>query len=365
MANHLYENNLHNSKRLLNNYDVKEKITIKDIARALNVNAGTISRALTGKPGVSPDLRKKIAQKAVQMNYRPNGHARGLVTQRTETLGLLFRVGTSELLSNAFYAEVLAGIEEESREHNYSMMFASTGGIEIESMSQFPKFIYEHRVDGVLVVGAIEAVEIGLLKKDNYPCVLIDYSLPNENIDCVITNNRRGGKIAAEHLLQLGHRHIAFVGGGPLDEGNFWERLEGYKEALKEAGIPFKKEYVQGGAIETGYESALQILDRAPQVTAIVGCNDANALGAMNAVRSRHMHVPADFSIVGFDDIRAAQTSWPALTTMRVDKRAMGKMAAQRLIRKLTEKEGSAPFQLVFSPELVARGTTAAPRSGP
>ena len=336
--------------------------TIKDIAKALGVNVGTISRALNDKPGVSPELRRKIVRKAADMSYRPNGHARGLVTQRTETVGLLSGVETSAFLSNPFYAGVFAGIEEETREHNYALMFASATGDSAMSLGELPKFIAEHRVDGLLIVGAVEINVINILKSTKYPFVMVDYHLPDDGIDTVITNNARGARTATEHLLELGHKQIAFIGGEPLTRGNYAERLQGYREALEAAGIKYRPELVQEGAMIGGYDSTMKILDRAPGVTALVACNDANALAGMGALRARGLEVPRDISVVGFDDIPAAQEAWPPLTTMRVDKRAMGRKAAERLIQKLAEGEVSSPHQIIFSPDIVIRGSTAAPR---
>ena len=334
------------------------KATIKDIAKALGVNVGTVSRALNDKPGVSPELRKRIIRKAAELDYRPNGHARGLVTQRTETIGLLSGVETSAFLSNPFYAGVFAGIEAETREHNYALMFASATGESPVSMGHLPKFVVEHRVDGLLIVGAVEPNVISSLQSTKRSFVLVDYHLPDDGIDTVVTNNVRGGKTATEHLISLGHRNIAFVGGEPLDRGNFGERLEGYREALSDAGIPIREEFVQGGDIVGGYDAMMTILDRAPEVTAIVGCNDANALAAMGALREKGITVPKDMSVIGFDDIPASQESWPPLSTMRVDKISMGRKAAQRLLQKLDEGESAAPHQIVFAAELVKRAST-------
>ncbi|MBN1269194.1 MAG: LacI family DNA-binding transcriptional regulator [Kiritimatiellae bacterium] len=338
------------------------RTTIKDIAKIVGVNVATVSRALNEKPGVSPELRRQIAKKAAEMNYLPHGQARGLVTQRTETVGLMFDIETGAFLSNPFYGEVLAGIESEMRVRNYSLMFASAADQEILSLNQLPKFAVEHRVDGILIVGSLEAHVIRLLRDVDLPFLMIDYHLPNEHIDAVVADNRRGGRLAAEHLIKLGHRRIAFVGGGPLDHGNFAERLEGYREALAAASIPYKEELVQGGAVEAGYDSMLKVLERAPDVTAVVGCNDANALGAMRAVRSRQMSIPEEISVVGFDDISAAAEAWPPLTTVRVDKRAMGRAAAQRLLQKTESKEPSPPYETVFPTEIVVRESTAAPK---
>jgi LacI family transcriptional regulator len=335
--------------------------TIKDLAKALGVNVGTVSRALNDKPGVSPELRRRIVRKAKELNYRPSGHARGLVTQRTETIGLLSGEETSVFLSNPFYAGVFAGIETETRLHNYALMFASVAGENRAAHGGLPKFIAERRADGVLVVGAVELSMINLLRSSGFPFVVVDYHLPEGGLETVVTDNVGGGRTATEHLLQQGHRHIAFVGGGPLDHGNFFERLQGYREALAAAGIRYRPELVQGGGIVDGFNSTLRILDRAPEVTAIVGCNDANAMAAMAALRTRNLEVPGRVSVIGFDDIPEATDSWPPLTTMRVDRFAMGRKAAERLIQMLAENASPASHESVFSAKLIIRGSTAAP----
>jgi LacI family transcriptional regulator len=163
----------------------------------VRVNVGTVSRALNDKPGVSPDLRKKIVRKAADLGYRPNGHARGLVTQRTETIGLLSGVETSAFLSNPFYAGVFAGIEAETREHNHALMFASTTAEHAISSGRLPKFIAEHRVDGVLVVGAVDPGVVALLTSYRCPFVMVDYHVPDEGMD-----PKAIGRKAAQRLLQ-------------------------------------------------------------------------------------------------------------------------------------------------------------------
>ncbi len=338
------------------------RATIKDLAESLGVNVGTISRALNDKPGVGPELRKRIVRKAAELDYRPNGHARGLVTQRTETIGLLSGLDTHAFLSNPFYAGVFAGIEAETRERNHALMFASAAQKSPLSLGEVPKFVVENRVDGLLVVGPVEVNVIGALQDSRCPFVVVDYHPAAEDLDTVVTNNTRGARVLTDHLLQLGHRHIGFVGGAPLDRGSYHERLLGYREALENAGIAYRQELVHGAAPAGGCESAMKILEAEPRVTALVACNDVNALAAYGALRARGLSVPKDVSVVGFDDVPAALEVWPPLTTMRVDRVGMGRKAAQRLFQKLAEGNATSPHQIVFSAELVVRASTAAPR---
>lgn len=336
--------------------------SIKDIAAEFGVNAGTVSRALNGRPGVSDELRREIIRRSQQLGYRPNGHARGLVTHRTETIGLVTGGDTTTFLSDPFYATIFAGIEAETRQRNLALMFASTAGEDTPvSINQLPKFIAERRVDGLLVVGWVDPSIVRILQDARYPFVMVDYHLPVE-ADTVVTNNTRGARMATEYLIGLGHRHIAFIG-GDVTIGNFGERCRGYREALEAAHIPFRERLVQGGRTVGGYDSVMAVLDRDPDVTAVFACNDANALAAMRALRARGMEVPRDISIIGFDDIPAAAQAWPPLTTMRVPKAAMGEKATQRIVQKIEEPPGAAPHEIVFTPELVVRESAAAPRA--
>ncbi len=350
---------LENGKRLQNNKNMKT--TIKDIARDVGVNVATVSRALNNKPGVSPELRRTIQRRAAELNYLPYGQARSLVTRRTETVGLLFDMELGTLLSNPFYSEVLAGIEAEIRQHDYSLMFASTSGEPVQHFTALPKFIVEHRVDGVIVVGSVEANIIDMLITSGQPFVIVDYHLPDRHLDAVLADNVRGAYAATELLIGLGHRTIAFVGGEPLDHGNFGERLEGYRRALNDAGIPFQDDLVAGGGIENGDLNALQILARRPDTTAVIACNDTNAIAALNALQRKGYGVPDRISIVGFDDIPHAARTHPPLTTVHVDRRGMGRAAALRLIHKLHDNDSQPECETVFPAKLVVRESSGPP----
>jgi LacI family transcriptional regulator len=240
-------------------------------------------------------------------------------------------------------------------------MFASVAPAQGVPIDHLPKFLVENRVDGVLVVGAVEPPILEYLREGATPFVMIDYHLPSVGMDTVVTDNRRGGRTVTEHLLELGHRNIAFVGGSPLDHGNFGERLQGYREALEAAGIAYDEKLVQSGDMVGGYDSVLEVWDRVEGVTAVVGCNDANALAAMAALKDRGLRVPNDVSVVGYDDIPAARESDPPLTTMKVDRYAMGCKAAQRLVAKLKKDDEGPPHETAFPSELVVRRSTATP----
>ncbi|MDD2237300.1 MAG: LacI family DNA-binding transcriptional regulator, partial [Kiritimatiellae bacterium] len=301
--------------------------TLHDIAERLGINICTVSRALNDKPGVGPKMRRRVTKVALEMGYRPNIHARSLTNKRTEALGFLSGMEISSFLSNAFYTGVFAGIESEARALNYALMFDSVAESLDLARGYMPKMLAEHRVDGLLVVGAMDEVFFKAIKASGHPFVVVDYHLPGFDMDTVTIDNRRGGWLATEHLIERGHRRIAFIGGTPLTHGNFAERLEGYQNALAAHGLPRDEKLVQEGEVIGGGESIMQILKRAPDVTAAVACNDINALNAITTLEKTGRQIPRDFSIAGFDDIQEAQTSVPSLTTIHIDRPAMGRKA--------------------------------------
>ncbi len=335
--------------------------TLHDIAARLNINICTVSRALNDKPGVGPKMRRRIAKAAKEMGYRPNIHARSLTIKRTETLGFLTGMEISSFLSNPFYTGVFAGIESEARAQNYALMFDSVAESRNLTHGTLPKMLAENRVDGLLVVGATEEPLLKAIEASGQPFVVVDYHLPGADLDTITVDNRRGGWLATEHLIERGHRRIAFLGGTPLSRGNFAERLEGYRNALAAHGLPWDERLVQEGKVIGGGQSILRILERAPDVTAALACNDINALDAIKALEKTGRQIPRDFSIAGFDDILEAQTNLPPLTTIHVDRPAMGRMAVQSLVDRLRSDHINPRQTVVIAPQLVIRGSTGAP----
>jgi len=337
------------------------RTTIKDIAESLDVNMATVSRALSGKPGVSQKVRKQVKAKAAAMKYRPNVHARGLATNRTETIGLICDLPTEMLFANPFWGCVLAGIEAEARKHDYALMFASVPVDPKTGKQELPKFLAEHRVDGLLGIRAVSEGTLKMLLGSGYELVLIDCDTSKANIDTVLTDNHGGSRLATEHLINLGHRNIGFVG---TNSGNisFHQRFEGYQTALKEHGLPVWDHEIPEADDYGCDDSSMHLLDRRPDTTAIVCCNDDHALAAMRMLALRGLSVPKDISVVGFDDILPAAKSFPPLTTVRVDSRQMGRLATSRLIERLDTEVRMSPCKTVLSVELIERESTATPR---
>nr|HPG00515.1 substrate-binding domain-containing protein [Kiritimatiellia bacterium] len=193
-----------------------------------------------------------------------------------------------------------------------------------------------------------------------YPLILVDHRYGDGRFDTVAINNVVGGRRAVEHLLSLGHRRIGFVGGS-LRSPSFRERLDGYREALSEAGIPADESLVQLGESHGGHDSMMRLLDLPEPPTAVFACNDLNAVRALKAARQRGLRVPEDVSLIGYDDASCAVETWPHLTTMRVDAEEMGRLAVRRLVARINGQKGPAEENILVS-RLVTRDSTTFPK---
>lgn len=335
--------------------------TLQDIAEALNVHKATVSRALSGKPGVGEALRKRIVRVARDRGFFPNGTARSLATSHTETIGLVCCDETSDFLTNPFYSKVLSGIADETANHGFSLAFCSCPLPPPGTRQVLPKIMRERRADGFLFVGDQDDTLIRCALNLGYPAVLVDHQLPDEGCDAITIDNTGGARLAMDFLLLLGHRRIAFVGGA-LRSPSFAERLEGYRRALETVGLPADEALVRAEAGGAGEAQAARLFSSGHPPTAILACNDVYAAGALRAARSAGLRVPGDLSVVGFDDSPRARETWPPLTTMHVDADEMGRAAVRQLVLRLRNAE-EPPSRVVLKPRLCIRGSTAAPRA--
>jgi len=330
--------------------------TIQDLAAELGVHKATVSRALSGKPGVSDDVRKRILHAAYEHGFYPNGTARSLATSVTETIALVFCDETSDFLTNPFYSKVLAGIAEETSRTGFSLAFCSFS-LPVKGKRQvLPKIMRERRADGFLFVGDQDDTLIKYTRNLGYPLVLIDHLFGKNQFDAVSIDNVKGGKLAVKHLVELGHQRIGFIGGS-LDSPSFAQRREGYRAGLVEAGLTEEPALIQVGDNHGGYEHMLKLLAMRRPPSAVFACNDVNAVKAVKAIQEMGFSVPHDVSIVGFDDSRRASETWPTLTTIRVDAEAMGRMGVEKLVARI-QGNRNPPRQTLIDVKLVIREST-------
>lgn len=332
--------------------------TIKDIAKAAGVSVTTVSRALNGYSDVSEKTRQKIMNLAKELNYSPNTLARGLVMNKSKTIGLLVSGLNRESEKDQITFSVLSGINECASELDYDLVLFNTNSSK-QREKTYTQLCRERRVDGAIIQGIkTDDPYLEDVVNSDIPCVLIDYPIESENVGHVTTDNKLGAKKAVKHLIELGHHKIAMVNGHSKAFVSKM-RLEGYIEALQEAGIEYKKEWVVNGMFEeeTGKEEAKKLLQNYPEITAIFSASDLMALGILEGAREIGRTVPNDLSLVGYDDILLAGYSNPPLTTISQNIFQLGYQAANLLIKML---EGTLePHVITLGTKLVERQSTA------
>lgn len=330
--------------------------SIKDIARAAKVSHSTVSRALRNSPLISPQTAESIRRIAQKLGYRPSAAARSLVTDRTYTVGV---VVTN--ISDPFVAGVVRGIEDAASEQGFSVFLANSNADPDQEIRVVRSF-EERRVDGIVVTSSrVGALYVPLLTRRQIPIVLLNNQHPSEFAHSVMIDNAQGSLEATRHLIELGHRRVAYLGDRYGHQSDT-ERLEGYRAALALAKVRFDPRLVvHGDGKPEGAAPAIeQLLALSRRPTAVLCYNDMSALGAMHGIRSAGLRVPDDISIVGFDDLYISQYLDPPLTTIRQPMRQMGRLAMETLIGILSGAR--AQHNIKVPGELIVRGSTAAPK---
>jgi DNA-binding LacI/PurR family transcriptional regulator len=333
---------------------------IKRIAEELSVSTASVSRALNDQPGLGEDLRKRILDKAKEFNYAPSATARGLATSQTFAIGFFVREKPGlSATTDPFYGEILHAAEQAISQTNYHVTVATLTDELLSSPATF-RFVRERRIDGMLLAGPdIPSDFILAMMRSSLPVVLVDNQLEHIQANTITGDDGGGAYLAARHLLEQGHRHIGVLA-GPEHWSSNRRRVEGYWQALNEAGVQMPVIHADRTTIDSGQSAFQQLIATAPQVTAICAVNDSMALGAIRAAKAMGRSVPRDLSVVGFDNIAWAELNDPALTTLDIPKRQLGVEAARRMITLLDDPE-LAPTQLMISVRLVERASTAPP----
>ncbi|MGA7339412.1 MAG: LacI family DNA-binding transcriptional regulator [Terracidiphilus sp.] len=331
--------------------------SIKDIARLARVSHPTVSRALQNSPLVNAQTAAKIRKIADEAGYRASAVARGLVTRRTRTIGLVVTT-----VADPFASEVVCGIEQTANDHGYSVFLADSNADPAREKKVVQSFA-ERRVDGIIVTSSrVGALYLPLLAEMMVPIVLVNDQHPGAFVHSILISNLEGARAAAEHLIALGHRRIAYLG----DQFGYQsdvERFLGYRQALDSAGIAAMPELVVhgDGKPEAAMAAMEKLLAQAKPPTAVCCYNDMSALGAMRQIRARKLRVPEDISVTGFDDLFFASYTQPPLTTVRQPMRRMGQMAMESLFRLMSGEESVA--QIKVEAELMVRESTASAKS--
>jgi LacI family transcriptional regulator len=339
-------------------------VTIYDLAREAGVGIGTASRCMNNHPHVSPATRARVLTVAKRLNYFPHRHARGLASKKSNAVSIVI-----PYITNYFFVEVLQGVQDKAAELGVDLVLYGVSDPSEAELYLRRSLHYGH-VDGVLYFSmAFPESCIPKIKELNLPVVLVDTYHPDFDSFCV--ENREGARQATAHLARLGHRTIAMINAN-LDAQPARERMEGYREALDEHGLPFVKELIRvapkqrldGFNKEWGYAATRDLIRGATtshHVTAVFIASDIQAIGALEAVRELGLRVPEDLAVVGFDDIELAQHL--ELTTMRQPMYQIGAMALARIMQRV-DRSDSMPTVTSFVPELIIRQSCGAKEGG-
>lgn len=332
-----------------------KKANIYDVATLAGVSHQTVSRVLNNHSSVKPATRERVEKAIAELKYRPNQAARQLVTSRSRMIGIL--IAGTELYGPW---AILNAMEREARKEGYSVISISVLPESPESWQEGIEQLRNLDIDGVITIALPNEIVKAVEKSLASATIVIVDTEPSKKFDSINIENFTGGKIATEHLIELGHKKIIHIT-GPMDGYEGQKRREGYEDAMLLAKL--KPEVIVGDwSISTGYKVGSEIAKRSTLPTAIFASNDHLALGVIKALNENRIRVPQDMSIVGFDDIPEAAFFSPALTTVRQDFDHLGNLAIGRMLNQL--KESSKPTAINFPPELIIRDSTQRRKNG-
>lgn len=330
---------------------------MRDVAERAGVSVTSVSHVVNQTRVVSAEVRQRVLMAMEELGYHPNALARSLRRKETHTIGVIMTNS-----ADPFFAEMTRGVEDTCFEHGYNIMLCNSDG-DLSKELFYTQVLTEKRVDGILFLaaGGQSTHHIRTLQERGTPLVVVDRHLPDLAIDTVLIDNARGGWLATQHLIDLGHQRIGCVS-GPSDITLSAERITGYRLALEQAGLPLDETLIVKGDFqyESGYQAAQQFLARPQPPSAIFACNDLMAVGAMNSVAKLGWHVPAQLSIIGFDDIRLASFVNPPLTTIAQPKYEMGTLATTMLLERIGRPDMPLGRKLLDT-HLIVRESTAPP----
>ncbi|MBB3128422.1 LacI family transcriptional regulator [Paenibacillus rhizosphaerae] len=349
--------------------------TIKDVAERAGLSTTLVSRYLNGRKGVSQVSREKIQLAIKELNYRPNGIARSLVLQKTQSIGIVL-----DNLWAPFAGRLISGLEQGAedfdKENKYNVLFCSSNG-DLQKKRRHISFLTQGRVDGIIIYGSLTSDDtiIRELADSTFPFLLIENNVDDVDVDKVVIDNAEGAYRATEHLIKQGHKRIAHMAGN-MNLKITLERLNGYIRALQDNQIPVQSDLIvyptfdpavrlpsqdsnfrgDRAYYEVGYREMKNMIARGDLPDAIFFASDISAFGAIQAMEEAGIRVPEDISIIGFDDENPAdyQCSCKPISTMRQPLYELGYIGIKRLIKSLNQPE-LPKEKVVLKAELIVR----------
>lgn len=335
------------------------RVSIEDIAQRANVSHSTVSRALRGNPRISPSVRARILALASEMGYVPNAIARSLQQRHSNTVGVVVTD-----VADPFWGEVVKGIEVVMGAAQKALFLSASQHDADRQLAVIEQF-QQRRVDGLIIADSqLGPPHLSRVAQLAVPAVFLNSQRMTHTSEfrTVSIDNHHGGALAAQHLYNLGHRRMAYLGAHKRPASN-QQRHDGYVNTLYQHGIAAADVVVRHGDAQIddltlGYALMHEVW-HTHQPTAVFCYNDMLAMGALSFCQQHHIHVPDEVSVVGFDDVHMARFSWPALTTVAQPKVHLGMQAAHTLLDGMA---GHATHDQIITPSMVVRGSTAAPK---
>jgi len=331
-----------------------QPVSLKKLAQHLGLSPATVSLVINRSPvadSIPQETKDRVLSAARELNYRPNFFARSLRTQRSFTIGVIVPE-----VSEGYAAMVMSGIEDHLLNEGY-FYFVASHRHRADLIEEYPQLFLGRSVDGLIAVDTPWHNDLTI------PVVTVSGHNEVKGVTNIVLDHMHAADLALRHLLQLGHREIAFIKGQDFssDTEVRWNAIVKLAGQLGLAINPRLVVQLEGDSPspDVGYQVTRKLLCTREPFTALFVFNDISAMGAIRALRENGLHVPGDVSVVGFDDIQGAAYQNPGLTTVRQPLKKMGKIAAQTLLQRIQRASGPTLKQIIIEPELVVRETTA------
>jgi len=330
-------------------------VTLKDVALESGVNVSTASRALNNSYGVHEDTRRHVLKVAARLKYRANQVARGLVTGRSHSIGLVISD-----IRNPFFAEVARGAEDAAFRADRTLVLCNSD-LNAEKQMRYIEWLLAKSIDGI-VMNSVAPVGPALqdqLRAAGVPVVLLNLSSADRRVSqcrcsSVVADNVAGGEMAANYLIGLGHVNVIHIT-GPRQHGSFTDRTKGFLRVFRDAGLP-KPDVIYGEhTVAAAYQSARQRLMSDRKTTAVFAGNDVIAFGCIRAMMEKGIRIPEDISIIGFDNIEMSEITSPPLTTIDQPKYETGKAAVEMLLSMAAKNGIREPEHRIIGVRVIER----------
>ncbi len=328
--------------------------TIQDVAQQAGVSISTVSRVINNSAVVNPEVAARVRAVIQALDYRPNSAARTLRVQHSKIIGLLISD-----IQNPFFTGLIRGVEDVAQLNGYSLILCNSDE-DPQKEQQYVEVLCAEHVAGAIVVPTREHLRALRRFRDSHiPVVAVDRRVDDREIDAVLVDNQRGAREAVAHLIENGYRRIGIVT-GPQTTTSGRERLEGYRQALNEAGIPLDPRIEREGAFkeESGRRLTEELLDLEEPIDALFTANNLITLGALEAIHARQMRIPDDIAMVGFDEMPWAALSAISLSAVTQPVYDLGSTAATRLFQRLKHASSLTRQEIVLAPTLSIRSSS-------